>query len=143
MKCKEIMSHKTTWCKPESTVKQAVELMQKQNCGVIPVADEEGYLQGILTDRDVALFVVSRNKNPEITQLKEFMNKDVITCYDDEELDELISKMKEYKVRRIPIVDRENKLQGMVSLGDVAVKAPQEEHKAFEALEKISQPVHT
>jgi len=142
MKCKEIMSHKTRWCYPESTVKEAAQVMQEQNCGAIPVVDKDMHVQGIVTDRDITLFVILQGKKPEITMLKEFMNKDVITCYENESLDELISKMKKYQVRRIPIIDSENKLEGMISLGDIAVKASTEEHKTFETLEKISEPVH-
>ena len=56
-------------------------------------------------------------------------------------LDELISKMKQYKIRRIPIVDSQNKLKGMISLGDIAVKAPSEEHKIYEVLEKVSKSI--
>ncbi len=142
MKCKELMSHGTKWAYPESTVKEAVKIMQEQNCGVVPVVDKEKHLKGILTDRDITLFVVLQDKNPETTKLHEFMNKDVITCHEDEDIDFLVGKMKKYKVRRVPIVDKNNKLTGMVSIGDIAVKVPGEEHKTFEALEKISEPVH-
>ena len=143
MKCQQLMSHVTKWAYPESTVKQAVQLMKEQNCGAIPIVDKEMRLKGIVTDRDITLFVILQGKDPETTKLQEFMNKDVITCSETDELDEAISRMKQYKIRRIPIVDSQNKLKGMISLGDIAVKAPQEEHKAFEALEKISEPVHT
>ena len=142
MKCKEIMSHKTRWCTPECTVKEAVQLMQEHNCGAIPVVDEDMFVQGMVTDRDITLFVILQGKSPETTKLGEFMSRDVITCYEDETLDELVSKMKKYKIRRIPIINSENKLEGMISLGDVAVKAPTEGYETYETLEKISEPVH-
>ncbi len=142
MKCQDIMCHETRWAHPESTVKEAVKIMKEQNCGAVPVVDEQMHLKGILTDRDVTLFVILQGKDPETTQLQEFMSKDVITCYGDESIDELISKMKQYQIRRIPVIDHENRLEGMISIGDIAVKAPEEEHKTFEAFEKISEPVH-
>lgn len=142
MKCKDIMSKNVKWCTSECTVEDAVQIMQEQNCGAVPIVDDEMHLKGIVTDRDIALFVVLNHKNPEEARLSEFMHRDVITCLDEQDLDELISRMKEYQIRRVPIVDTENKLEGMVSLGDIAVKAPYEEHKTFEALERISEPVH-
>lgn len=142
MKCSELMSHGTKWAYPDNSAKKAAQIMKEQNCGAIPVVDKNMHLQGILTDRDIALFVVLQGKNAEKTTLQEFMNKDVISCYEDEDLDTLINKMKQYQIRRIPITDRKNKLKGMISLGDIAVKAPKEEQKTFEAIEKISEPVH-
>lgn len=143
MKCKDIMSKTIKWASPECTIKEAVEIMQKQNCGAVPVVDEGHHVRGIVTDRDIALFSILNDKDPHTTKLKEFMHKDVITCMEEEELDHLITRMKEYQVRRIPIVDRENHLVGMISLGDIAVKLPEEEHKTYEALEKISEPVQS
>ena len=141
MKCKELMAKETRWCNPDCNVKHAVQLMKEQNCGAIPIVDEEMRLKGIVTDRDITLFVILQGKDPGETKLKDFMSKDVITCYDDDNLDTVISKMKQYQIRRIPIINRENKLQGMISLGDIAVKAPEEEQKTFEAFEKISESV--
>ncbi|OGI01956.1 MAG: hypothetical protein A2Y25_03020 [Candidatus Melainabacteria bacterium GWF2_37_15] len=117
--------------------------MKEENCGVVPVVDQDMHVKGIVTDRDITLFTVLQHKDPETTKLGEFMSKDVITCLDEEDFDDLVTRMKEYQVRRIPIVNKENKLVGMVSLGDVAVKAPQEEHEVYEALERISEPVHS
>jgi len=143
MKCKDVMSKNIKWCTPDCTIKDAVEIMKEENCGVVPVVDQDMHVKGIVTDRDITLFTVLQHKDPETTKLGEFMSKDVITCLDEEDFDDLVTRMKEYQVRRIPIVNKENKLVGMVSLGDVAVKAPQEEHEVYEALERISEPVHS
>ncbi len=143
MKCKDVMSKNIKWLHPEHTIEDAVEIMKEQNCGVVPVVNEDMELEGIVTDRDIALFTVLQHRQPETTKLGEFMTKDIISCLDEEDLEDLIKRMREYQVRRIPIVDEENKLIGMVSLGDIAVKVPQEEHEVFEALERISEPVHT
>ncbi len=142
MKCKDVMSQKIKWCTPDCTAKEAVKIMKEENCGVIPVVDEKNKIKGIVTDRDITFFLVLKDKDPEKTKLKEFMSKDVITCKENDDLDKLVHRMKKYKVRRIPIVDKEDKLQGMISLGDIAVKVPKKEHKTYEALEKISEPVH-
>ena len=141
MKCKDIMTKDIKWCVPECSVKKAVQIMEVQNCGVLPVIDEEMHVQAIVTDRDITLFLGLQDKSPEKVQLKEFMHKDVITCQEEQDLDELISKMKQYKIRRIPIVDSENRLKGIISLGDIAIKAPSEEHKIYEVLEKVSKSI--
>lgn len=143
MKCKDVMSKNIKWATSDQTIEDAVKIMQEQNCGAVPVVDKNMRIQGVVTDRDITLFTVLQHKKPEITKLSEFMTKDVITCLDNEDLQDLIKRMREYQIRRIPIVDNENKLVGMVSLGDIAVKVPQEEHEVYEALEKISEPVHT
>lgn len=143
MKCKDLMSKKIKWCTQDCTIQDAVHIMQEENCGVVPIVDENQKLKGIVTDRDITLFTVLQHKDPDSTKLEEFMTKDVISCLDDEDINDLITRMKEYQIRRIPIVDSENKLVGMVSLGDIAVKLPQEEHEVYEAFEKISEPVHS
>ena len=143
MKCKDVMSKNIKWASPESTIKEAVNIMEQENCGAVPVVDQNMRIKGIVTDRDITLFTILQHKDPDTTQLKEFMSKDVITCLEEEDFHDLLTRMKEYQIRRIPIVNKENQLVGMVSLGDVAVKVPQEEHEAFEALERISEPVHT
>lgn len=143
LKCKDVMSHKIKACYPHSTVKEAVSVMKEMNCGVVPVVDENYMVKGIVTDRDIALFVVLQNRDPETTRLEEFMNKDVITSSEDESIDDIVKKMKYYKIRRIPVVDNHGKLIGLISLGDIAVKVPEEEQMVYEAIEKISEPVHT
>ncbi len=143
MKCKEVMSKNIKWAHPDNTIEDAVRIMEEQNCGAVPVTDKNLHILGIVTDRDIALFTVLQHKNPEKTKLGEFMTRDVITCLESEELEDLITRMREYQIRRIPIVDSKNRLIGMISLGDIAVKVPQEEHEIYEALERISEPVHT
>jgi len=143
MKCKDVMSKNVKWLHPDNTIEDAVNIMQEQNCGAVPVVNGDMRIEGIVTDRDITLFTVLQHKDPESTRLGEFMTKDIITCLADEDLENLVKRMREYQVRRIPIVDSNNKLIGMVSLGDLAVKVPQEEHEVFEALERISEPVHS
>lgn len=140
MKCSEIMTKEIKACHSESTVKEAVQLMKQLNCGVMPVVDKNNVLQGIVTDRDIVFYTILNDKEPELTFLSEFMTKNVITCHADDNLDTAIHKMSKYQVRRIPIVDDNHKLLGLITLGDVAVKA-KEEHETFEAFEHISEPV--
>lgn len=138
MKCSDIMTKDIQACHPDSTVKDAVQMMKKLNCGVIPVVDENNVLQGIVTDRDAVFYTVLNDKEPDGTLLSEFMTKKLITCHSDEDLDNAIHKMSKYQIRRIPIVDDDFRLLGLISLGDIAVRS-KEEHETFEALEHISE----
>lgn len=139
MKCSHIMTKNIKACHPESSIKEAVQLMKQLNCGVIPVVDDDNVLLGIVTDRDIVMYTVLNDKEPELTFLREFMTTPVFTCNANDDLDTAIHKMIKHQVRRIPIVDNNHKLLGLISLGDVAVKA-KEEHETFEALEHISEP---
>ena len=139
MKCRDIMSKGIRVCYPESTVKDAVQLMKELNCGAVPIVDDNNKLQGIVTDRDIVIYTVLNDKEPELTFLKEFMTTPVYTCHVDDDLDTAIHKMSKHQIRRIPIVDDNYRLKGLITLGDVAVKA-NEEHETFEALEHISEP---
>lgn len=138
MKCKDIMTKDIKACTPDCTIKEAVLLMKQINSGVIPVVNEDNVLKGIVTDRDVVLYSVLNDKDPDTTFIGEFMTKSIITAEAEEELDDTIHKMSENQVRRVPIVDENNKLVGLISLGDIAVRS-KEEHETFEALEHISE----
>ena len=138
MKCSEIMTRDIKVCYPESTIKDAVALMKELNCGVMPVADRNNTLKGIVTDRDIALYTVLNDKDPDKTVLSEFMTTDLVTCHEEEDIDNAVHKMSKYRVRRIPVVDKDYRIVGLITLGDIAVRT-YEEHETFEAFEKISE----
>lgn len=140
MKCKDIMTKYIKMCRPECTVKDSTQIMKDQNCGAVPIVDDNNKVVGIVTDRDIAIKCILEEKDASRTKISEVMTKKVITCREDEDIDEAIRKMKDNKIRRIPIVDKNNVLLGMVSLGDIAV-ITSEEHEVYEALESISSPV--
>lgn len=140
MKCSDIMTKYVKMCRDDCTIKDATEIMSELNCGAVPVIDSNNRITGIVTDRDIALYTVLNNKNPERSLLSEFMTRPVVTCHALEDIDFAIKKMKEYKIRRIPIVDDDDKVLGMISLGDIAVISG-EECKVGDALETISSPV--
>lgn len=140
MKCKDLMTKHVKTCTPECTAKQAAQIMQDWNCGVVPIINKNDEIQGIVTDRDIALYTALKNKKAENVYVKEFMTKNVFTCRHDQDIDTAISVMKSNKVRRLPIVNQQNQLVGLISLGDIAVLS-HEEHETFEALESISSPI--
>jgi len=127
-------------CHPDCTIKDAVQIMENMNCGAVPVINDDLKPVGVVTDRDIAIYTVLNNKKPDESKLQEFMSKSPITCFQDDDIDVAIQKMKEHKIRRILIVDEQNKLVGIISLGDIAV-VTNELGDACEALQDISTPV--
>ncbi|OGI31716.1 MAG: hypothetical protein A2287_04410, partial [Candidatus Melainabacteria bacterium RIFOXYA12_FULL_32_12] len=126
MKSRDVMTKFIKMCRPECTAKDAVQVMKELNCGAVPVVNENNEILGIVTDRDIALYTVLNNKDPEKTLVKEFMSKPVVTCHPDDDIDVVIEKMRKNKVRRIPVVDENNKVVGIISLGDIAVISGEE-----------------
>lgn len=127
-------------CSPECSIKHAVEIMRDLNCGVVPVVDDNMELVGIVTDRDISLYAAFKDKKPSEIKISEFMTKNVITCNLEDKIDVAIEKMKNNKIRRIPVIDEQKKIAGIISLGDIAVLSGKNE-KTFEAFEAISSPV--
>lgn len=140
MKCRDVMTKYIKMCHSNCTIKDAVQIMQDLNCGAVPVVNDKLEPVGMVTDRDIALYVILKNKNPAESKLEEFMSKPVISCFENDDIDVAIQMMREKKIRRIPVVDEKNKLVGIISLGDVAV-VTHELGEACEALQDISTPV--
>lgn len=141
MKCKDIMTKSVKMCDKECTAKDAAQIMKKVNTGAVPVVNDNDHVTGIITDRDITLHTVAEGKDPSKVKIHDIMTKHVVTVNENDLLDEAIVKMKENKVRRLPVVDDNNKLTGIISLGDIAVLSDIQEHEVIEALEQISEPI--
>jgi len=118
------------------TLQQAARTMAEIDAGFLPVGDDD-HLVGMLTDRDIAVRAVANGLGPD-ARVGDAMTRDVKYCFDDEDTDHIAHNMAEQQIRRLPVVDRNKRLVGVVSLGDLAVtegKMP-----AGEALAGISRP---
>lgn len=122
---------------PTDTLVKAAQTMEELDVGVLPVCDGDR-LVGMVTDRDIVVRGVAHGCSADSTRLAEVMSADICCCYEDQSVDEATDKMRAAQIRRIPVLDHQNHLVGMLSLGDVAVRA--DEGKAGEALEAISEP---
>lgn len=140
MLCKTIMTKSVKMCDANCTAKEAAQIMKKVNTGAVPIVDAHDKVLGIITDRDITIHVIAEGKDPSKVKIMDFMSKHIVTMHQDDHIDDAIRKMKENKVRRLPIVDDEDKLVGIISLGDLAVLS-NAEHETFKALEEISEPV--
>jgi CBS domain-containing protein len=138
MKVREIMTSDVQVASPDDNLQRAAQLMEKNDFGVLPVGENDR-LVGMLSDRDIVIRAVARGLAPDRAKVREVMSTDVKYVYDDESVFEVASKMSELQVRRLPVLTREKRLVGIVSLGDLAVNEPA---PAGAALSSISQPGH-
>ena len=136
MKVSEVMTRDVQTVRPDQPVQEAANFMLSADAGSIPVTDGDRLI-GMITDRDIAVRGVAKGYGPD-TPVRELMTNDIICARDDDDVDDIASKMSEAQVRRLPVIDRDQRLCGIVSLGDLARETNSE--SAHEALEGVSQP---
>ena len=134
MKIRDVMTPDAQLIRPDDTLQHAAELMEDCDCGVLPVAGNER-LVGMITDRDIAIRGIAHGKGPE-AKVRDAMTKEVKYCFEDEDCSHVAQNMAELQVRRLPVLSRDKRLVGIVSIGDLALKQP----KTAKALHGISQP---
>jgi len=138
MKVRDIMTREVKIVSPADVLQSAAQLMEKNDFGMVPVGENDR-LVGMLSDRDITVRGVARGLAPDRATVRDVMTTDVKYVYDDESVDDVSRNMSELQVRRLPVLNREKRLVGIVSLGDLAVKDPRD---AGDALQSISQPGH-
>ena len=138
MKIREIMTRDVRVASPDDTLQLAAQLMEKDDFGALPVGENDR-LVGMLSDRDIVIRAVARGLPPSQTKVRDVMSTDIKYVYEDESVEEVARNMSELQVRRLPVVNRDKRLVGIVSLGDLAVTEPK---PAGDALKSISQPAH-
>jgi CBS domain-containing protein len=121
MKVSEAMTRDVKTANPNQSIREAARLMAEIDAGAIPV-DENDRLVGMLTDRDIAVRAVAQGRGPE-TRVQEIMSSRVLYCFADQSVDEVTRNMGDIQVRRLPVVDRDKRLVGILSLGDLALRA--------------------
>lgn len=136
MKVGEAMTRDVTLASPDQTVREVARAMADKDTGVLPVGDGDR-LVGMVTDRDIAVRAVAEGKGPD-TRVREVMTPGVEYCFEDQDLDEVARTMGDKQVRRMPVMNRDKRLVGILSLGDVAVT--QGGGAAQQALGGVSQP---
>jgi CBS domain-containing protein len=135
MLVRDAMSRDVKTVTPETTIKEAARLMIDADVGALPVAAGDR-LAGMVTDRDIVVRAVAIGKGPETT-VGEVMTHDVLYCHEDEDIGHIAANLAENQVRRLPVVDVDKRLAGIISLADIADARSDE---AGEALEGITRP---
>lgn len=135
MKISDVMTPSCTYCNSTDTIAKAAQYMAEQDIGFVPIA-HENRLIGTLTDRDIVVRGLASGKDVNATPVAELMSPSVYYCFDDQECDEVAANMGEVQVHRLPVLNREKQLVGMVSTGDLSRGG--EAHSAEQALAGIS-----
>jgi CBS domain-containing protein len=134
MKISKVMTRGAKLTNPDDTLLHAAKLMRDCDCGVLPVAEGDR-LVGMITDRDIAVRCIAEGKGPH-AKVRDAMTQEVKYCFEDEDLSHVCENMSEIQVRRLPVMDRNKRLVGIVSLSDLVHKSP----ATARALHGITQP---
>jgi len=124
MRVSEAMTREVRVANPTQSIREVAQIMSEIDAGSMPVGENDR-LVGMITDRDIAIRAVALGKGPD-TPVREVMSKEVKYCYDDEDLEHVAENMGELQVRRLPVVNREKRLVGIVALGDIALNEDNE-----------------
>jgi CBS domain-containing protein len=139
-KCREFMTTNLVCCLPDDVVAKVALLMESANIGSVPVIEDEQTqkLVGIVTDRDLALKIVAKGCDAHSTKVETVMTRQVVTCRAGDDLQKALDAMAEHQLRRIPIVDDNNRIVGIIAQADVATRVNQPE-KTATMVKEISQ----
>jgi len=138
MNVDSVMTREVAVVGPTDSVRAAADVLKRLNIGSAPVCNGRS-LVGMITDRDIAVRAVADGRDPVNTPVEQVMTRDVIYCFDDQDVQEVADAMAASQVRRMPILNRQHELVGIVSLGDLAVDLADDEMTG-EVLEEVSQP---
>src|SRR5687768_15705734 len=116
---RNVMTPRPTSIEPSTPVIEAARIMRDEDIGPVPVA-ESGRLVGVITDRDITIRVAAEGKDPQATTAGEIMSKDIVTIDPQQSLDEALRLMAEHQVRRLPVVEEDGRLVGIVAQADIA-----------------------
>ena len=136
MKISDVMTRDVQTVTPDQTAREAANFMLSADAGSIPVTEGDRLI-GMITDRDIAVRGIAKGHGPE-TPVRELMTSDIISARDDDDVEEAATKMSEAQVRRLPVIDGQQKLCGIVSLGDLSRET--DDSTANQVLEGVSQP---
>jgi len=137
MQLKEVMTPSPEVIAPDASVADAAAMMRELNVGALPVCDEDAIV-GLITDRDITVRATAEHQNPDNAFVRDVMSPRVVFCMENEDVDHCAQLMEEKQIRRVPVLNDEKRLVGIVSLGDLAVNADQK--LGGEILEKVSEP---
>jgi CBS domain-containing protein len=140
-KCSDVMTKDPSCCLATDTVTKAAQWMRDEKVGSIPVIenDKTKKLIGIVTDRDLTLEVIANGRDAKTTKVSDVMTQELITCNADDDVQNAVDAMAENQLRRIPVVDADQKIVGIISQADVATRIDEPQETA-KMVKEISQP---
>ena len=136
MKVDAAMTRDVRLVKPDQSIREAAQLMEEIDAGALPVTDQDR-LVGMITDRDIAIRAVAHGKSPD-TRIGDVMSPGILYCFDDQDLDDVAQNMGKNQVRRLPVINHDKRLVGILSLGDLASK--EDARAVGKAVSRVSEP---
>jgi CBS domain-containing protein len=137
MQIQQILTSQIEKIRPDMTLREAAAKMRDLDCGALPVCEGDR-VKGIITDRDIVVRAVADGGNLDETAVRQVMTKDIACCFVDQDIAEAARIMSDRQVRRLPVLNRRNKVVGILSLGDLALEGS--DTLAAEALKRVSEP---
>jgi CBS domain-containing protein len=140
MTVEQIMTRDPACCTPDSSLREAAQIMVSRNCGEVPVVEssQNQHLVGVITDRDIACRAVAEGKDPDSTTVSECMTRKAVTVLPKTEVDECVKTLEDNQIRRVPVVDESGRCCGIVAQADIARVAPQ--RQTARLVKGVSQP---
>ena len=120
MRIKELMSHPAVTCPASATLDQAARLMWEYDCGVIPVVNDDGRLAGVVTDRDICMAAYTQGKALSAIPVTTAMSKQVIASHANDEIESAEALMRDNQIHRVPVLDGDARVEGVISMNDLA-----------------------
>jgi CBS domain-containing protein len=139
MQIKDIMTPNVECVRPDDTLQEAACKMRDLDVGPLPVCGDNDRLAGMITDRDITVRAVAEGKDPRSTKVREAMTEEIVSCFEDEDVQEAARTMQERQIRRLVVLNRDKRLVGIVSLGDLATQSG-DKSKSGEVLRDVSEP---
>lgn len=130
MRTRDVMTTPARACGPDSDLAAVAKMMWDFDCGFVPVVDASGTVAGVVTDRDICVAAATRRLPPEQIHAVQAMTRDVHVCSPDDSVSDVLATMKQFKVRRLPVIDAQGQLQGVVSLNDIVLVSAQKRQPA-------------
>ncbi len=129
MKVRDIMTVNASACRPESDLASAAMIMWKHDCGSVPVVNGAGVIVGIITDRDICMSLAFNERAAANVTVGEIVTGKVYTCAPDDDVKDALQIMSDQKLRRLPVVDNDGALRGILSINDVILHSKRGESK--------------
>jgi len=142
MRIRHVMTKDPSCCLPTDSALKAASIMRDEDTGIVPVIENEQSqkIVGVVTDRDLCMNVVAEGRDPRTTAVEQCMTTAVVTCSPNDSVERATELMRENQIRRIPVVDDQRKLQGILSLADLVSRAEIKMTQTHETLKKVSVP---
>ena len=142
MQLREIMTSNPRFCQPSDSAQAAAIIMREENAGVVPVVADKGSrrVAGVVTDRDLCLSVVAEGRDPRTVSVEQCMTTTVVTARPEDPVEKATELMRDNQIRRLPVVDAQGCLAGIVALADVVERSRTSAAQTHETLKKVSEP---